>query len=97
MALTRFDTSRAIFVTGSSLPNIYNVSLHDFYSCRLLLQRDAIACAVLKEDATVDLTLVEVLLLVSAIDDIRAARRFFQHADLELASTSKVGGLRTSN
>jgi hypothetical protein len=56
------------------------------------LQRDTAISRVLKEDAAVDLALVEVLRLVTVVDDVGGTGGLLKYAELELTATSEVGG-----
>jgi hypothetical protein len=55
------------------------------------LQGDAIVSAILKEQSTIDLAFVEVLLLVSTVYNVRGASWLLENTDLELASARKIG------
>lgn len=57
------------------------------------LQTDTAISAVLEEETAVDLALVGVGALVSAVHDVRAASGLLQDTDLELTAAGEVDGL----
>ena len=61
------------------------------------LERNAAAAGVLKEETTVDLTLVKVGLLETSVGNVVSTSGLLEDAHLELAETSKVDGQRTSD
>jgi hypothetical protein len=56
------------------------------------LQRDTAIRRVLKENATVNLALIQVLGLIAIVNDVCRSSGLLEYAELELAATSKVGG-----
>jgi hypothetical protein len=61
------------------------------------LERDTTVGRVLQEDTSVDLALVQVRRLVSAVGDIRGSSRLLKYTKLELTATGNVNRLVGSN